>query len=101
MRTKWYGVGIIFKEATRKYICQFDTDLEKAVFSKKDSDFVKLNKVRWIDYSKKGKPSLVKLENYSKEPGFTNCIYVRKEFIDSVWPLKNLPILKKEKRGRL
>ena len=88
MKCKWYYVGIMFKEGMKKYICQFDGNLEKSIFSKKNDDFIKLKKVRWIDYNKK-KPSIVKLEDSTKE-GFIDCVYVKKEFIESIWPLKNL-----------
>lgn len=95
MKTQWYFVGIMFKEGMQKYICQFDSNLEKSVFEKRDSDFVKLKKVRWIKADKKRKKSqLIKLEQYATT-GHTDHFYIRKEFIESVWPLKNLPILNK------
>ncbi len=89
MKYKWYYIGIMFKEGMRKYICQIDGNFEKNVSSKRNDEFILLKKVRWIDYSKKRKKSfLVKLED-ATEKGFTDCFYIKKEYIESIWPLKS------------
>lgn len=95
MKAKWYHVGVMFKDAPQKYICQLDGDIEKSILPKKDGSFVKLKRVRWLEYDKKKKRNiLVKLEDYGKKE-YTDCVYVRKELIDSIWPLKSLPIFNK------
>ncbi|MFH1782626.1 MAG: hypothetical protein ABH848_03315 [Candidatus Omnitrophota bacterium] len=95
MKNKWYSVSLIFKTEMRNYICQFDENIKKSVFSKKDSDFVKVKKVRWLNYDKKKrKYSLMKLED-SGDKGYMDYFYTRKEFIESIWPIKDRSILNK------
>jgi len=92
VKGKWYYVGIKFEDGLRKYICQVNGSLEKSVFSKKENSFIKLKRVRWLRHKKKSNRTLVvKLEN-ATNGGFTDCVYVRKNLIDSIWPLKNLSI---------